>query len=81
MSNGLRSMPPQISVDRFIRTTITAVQINQIYCRQTEKACRTCMKAAQDGLMLDGREAAPVTAVRTVRLFSMANGWRHSKDP
>lgn len=62
MSNEFEAaLPPQISVDKFIRTTITAVQMNPDLLQADRKSLLgTCMKAAQDGLMLDGREAAPV---------------------
>lgn len=55
------ALPPQIPVQKFIRTTMTAVQMNPdlLNCdRRTLLA--SCMKAAQDGLLVDGREAALV---------------------
>ena len=59
------ALPPQISVDKFIRTTLTAVQMNPDLLQADRKTLLgTCMKAAQDGLMLDGREAAPVIVVK-----------------
>lgn len=55
------ALPPQIPVEKFIRTTITAVQMNpELLGADRRSLLGTCMKAAQDGLMLDGREAAPV---------------------
>ena len=55
------ALPPQIPVEKFIRTTITAVQMNPDLLQADRKSLYgTCMKAAQDGLLLDGREAAPV---------------------
>lgn len=55
------ALPPQIPVDKFIRTTITAIQMNpELLDADRRSLLGACMKAAQDGLMLDGREAAPV---------------------
>ncbi|WBF05240.1 RecT [Burkholderia phage CSP3] len=63
LENGMRAeiekaLPPDIDVDRFIRTVVTSVQMNPdlLYAdRRTLMAA--CMRAAQDGLMPDGREA------------------------
>ena len=55
------ALPPQIPVDKFIRTTLTAVQMNpELLDADRRSLLGACMKAAQDGLLLDGREAAPV---------------------
>jgi recombination protein RecT len=55
------ALPPQIPVEKFIRTTLTAVQMNpELLQADRRSLLGTCMKAAQDGLLLDGREAAPV---------------------
>ena len=55
------ALPPQINVDKFIRTTLTAIQMNPDLLEADRRSLLgTCMKAAQDGLLLDGREAAPV---------------------
>jgi len=55
------ALPPQIPVEKFIRTTLTAVQMNpELLGADRRSLLGACMKAAQDGLMLDGREAAPV---------------------
>jgi recombination protein RecT len=55
------ALPPQISVEKFIRTTLTAVQMNpELLSADRRSLLGACMKAAQDGLLLDGREAAPV---------------------
>ena len=55
------ALPPQIPADRFIRTVITAVQMNPRFLDADRKSLLgSCMKAAQDGLLLDGREAALV---------------------
>ena len=73
------ALPPQISVDKFIRTTLTAVQMNPDLLQADRKTLLgTCMKAAQDGLMLDGREAAPVIfggkGGKTVAYMPMVGG-------
>jgi len=62
-----KALPGHISPEKFVRTVQTAVQMNP----QISKACDTpagiqslmaaCTKAATDGLILDGREAALVT--------------------
>lgn len=55
------ALPPQIPVEKFIRTTLTAVQMNpELLQADRRSLLGACMKAAQDGLLLDGREAAPV---------------------
>ena len=55
------ALPPQIPVEKFIRTTLTAVQMNpELLQADRRSLLGAAMKAAQDGLLLDGREAAPV---------------------
>jgi len=55
------ALPPQINPKKFIRTTITAVQMNQdLLACDRRSLLGSCMKAAQDGLLIDGREAALV---------------------
>lgn len=55
------ALPPQIPVEKFVRTTLTAVQMNpDLLGADRRSLLGACMKAAQDGLLLDGREAAPV---------------------
>lgn len=55
------ALPPQIPVERFVRTTITTLQMNPDLLKCDRKSVlATCMKAAQDGLLLDGREAAAI---------------------
>ncbi len=55
------ALPPQISPDKFIRTTLTAIALNPELLQADRKSLLgSAMKAAQDGLLLDGREAAPV---------------------
>jgi recombination protein RecT len=62
-----KALPGHIPAEKFVRTVQTAVQMNP----QISKACQTqggmqsllaaCTKAATDGLIIDGREAALVT--------------------
>ena len=53
------ALPPQVSPEKFIRVTMTAIQQNpklSIVTRQSLYAA--AMRCAQDGLLPDGREAA-----------------------
>lgn len=55
------ALPPQISPERFQRVSITAVQQNpELLEADRHSLFGACMKAAQDGLLPDGREAALV---------------------
>ena len=57
------ALPPQIPVDRFIRTLITTAQMTPELVGPNvnrKSLLSVCMRAAQDGLLLDGREAAPI---------------------
>lgn len=56
-----KALPSHISVDKFQRTLITAVQSDPALLRADRKSLvLACMKAAQDGLLPDKREAALV---------------------
>jgi len=53
-----KALPKDIDPDRFIRTVVTAVQMNnELAYADRRSLLASCMKAAQDGLMPDGREA------------------------
>lgn len=53
-----KALPKDIDPDRFIRTVVTSVQMNQdLLYADRRSLLSACMKAAQDGLMPDGREA------------------------
>lgn len=55
------ALPPQIPVEKFIRTTLTAIQMQpELLDTDKRSLLGSCMKAAQDGLLCDGREAALV---------------------
>lgn len=69
------ALPPQIPVDKFIRTTLTAVQMNpKLLDGDRRSLLGSCMKAAQDGLMCDGREAALVMFKDQVQYMPMVGG-------
>lgn len=53
-----KQLPAGIDPDRFIRTVVTTVQMNpDLAYADRRSLLGSCMKAAQDGLMPDGREA------------------------
>lgn len=55
------ALPPQIPVEKFIRTTMTAIQMQPALLNADKRSLlASTMKAAQDGLLCDGREAALV---------------------
>lgn len=55
------ALPEHIPAERFVRTALTAIQLNpDIAACEPKTVYAACMKAAQDGLVLDGREAALV---------------------
>lgn len=57
----MAALPSQIPVDKFIRTTLTAIQMNPSLLNADRRSLLgSCMKAAQDGLLCDGRDAALV---------------------
>ena len=72
-------LPPQVSVDRFTRTTMVAIQNNPSVLEADRQSLYNAIsRAAQDGLMPDGREAALVMhntkAGRLVRYSPMVEG-------
>ena len=61
-----RALPPHIPTERFMRVVTTAVQtsmasnsMNLLECNR-RSLWQACMKAAQDGLLPDGREGAVI---------------------
>lgn len=53
-----KALPPGIDPDRFIRIAVTSVQMTpDLLYADRRSLFAACMKAAQDGLMPDGREA------------------------
>lgn len=70
-----KALPQQIPVERFIRTAITAVQMEPSLMQADRRSLfAACMKAAQDGLLVDGREAALVKYGERVQYMPMVNG-------
>lgn len=77
-------LPAQISADKFVRTTLTAVAMNKdLLQADRQSLMSSTMKAAQDGLLCDGREAALVifstkekdgTYVKKVQYMPMMSG-------
>jgi recombination protein RecT len=74
-------LPKQIPVDRFVRTVITAVQMQPELLEADRRSLfSSCMKAAQDGLLIDGREAALSifksrdSGIKTVTYMPMVGG-------
>lgn len=60
-SQFLAALPKHIPVERFMRVVQTAVMGNPDLLKAERKSLwQACMKAAQDGLLPDGREAALV---------------------
>ncbi|RJT42021.1 hypothetical protein D3227_04915 [Mesorhizobium waimense] len=57
-----KALPGHISADKFVRTTQTAIALtrNIDKVRNPQSLLAACTKAASDGLILDGREAALV---------------------
>lgn len=54
-----KMLPPSLPSDRFVRTVQTAITLNPDLAEADKNSVLTsCMKAAADGLVLDGREAA-----------------------
>lgn len=54
-----KMLPPSLPSDKFIRTVQTAVTLSpDIAEAEKNSVLNACMKAAADGLVLDGREAA-----------------------
>lgn len=68
-------LPPQIPTDRFVRTAITAVSMQPDLLRSDRRSLLgACMKAAQDGLLPDGREAALVMFKGKAQYMPMVAG-------
>jgi recombination protein RecT len=71
----MAALPAQIPVDKFVRTTLTAIQMNPALLNADRRSLLgSCMKAAQDGLLCDGREAALVMFKNTVQYMPMYAG-------
>lgn len=56
-----KALPRQMPSERFVRTVNTAIQLNpDLAAADRRSLMAACMKAAQDGLLPDGREGALV---------------------
>ena len=74
-SNFASTLPSHVPAKRFVKTILLALAANPTLGtanRQTLYAA--CMKAAQDGLVLDGREAALVMFKDVVQYMPMVGG-------
>lgn len=70
-SEFLSALPKDVNADRFIRTLITTAQMRpELLEADRRSLIASCMKAAQDGLMPDGREA-----VLNVYKTQIGNDW------
>lgn len=68
-------LPPQIPTERFVRTAITAIGMQPDLLRTDRRSLMgACMKAAQDGLLPDGREAALVIFKGKAQYLPMVAG-------
>lgn len=57
-----QALPPSVDIDRFTRTTLTAIQQNPDLTEcESMSLYNSVVKAAQDGLLPDGREGAIVS--------------------
>ena len=71
----LKALPRNIPVDRFIRTIVTTVNLNPYLLTLDRKSLiLACMKSAQNGLLMDGKEAAAVPFKKEVVFIPMKQG-------
>lgn len=69
------ALPPHISVEKFKRVALTAIQSEPDLMRADRRSLfGACVKAAQDGLLPDKREAALVIFKGTVQYMPMIAG-------
>ena len=70
-----KALPSHVPVDKFTRVVMTAVQQNPDILKSDKRALfGACMKAAQDGLVPDGREAALVMFGNNATYMPMVAG-------
>ncbi len=71
----LQALPPQVSVDKFKRTLMTAISASpDLLSKDRRSLLGACMKAAADGLLLDGRDAALVSYGNQITYLPMIGG-------
>lgn len=69
------ALPPHISPEKFIRTTLTAVQLNpDLLTLDRRSLFAATMRCAQDGLLPDNREAAFVKFGSVCQYLPMVGG-------
>jgi recombination protein RecT len=71
------ALPPHISPERFTRVAVTAVNSNPDLLKpdvDKRSIYAACMKAAQDGLIIDNREAALVIFKGRAQYMPMIDG-------
>lgn len=69
------ALPAHVDVERFVRVTMTAVQNNaELMKADRNTLYSAAMKAAQDGLLPDGREGAIVTFAGKAQWMPMVAG-------
>lgn len=69
------ALPPHISVDKFLRVAMTAIQTSPILLQKNRQSLfASCMKASQDGLLPDGKESALVPYKDNVQYIPMVAG-------
>ncbi len=76
MDDALRgTLPKSIESEKFRNTVMLAIKSNPDLLKANRNSLYvSCMKAAADGLILDGREAALVVFKNTVQYMPMAEG-------
>ncbi|MFC4255417.1 hypothetical protein GRI97_08250 [Altererythrobacter xixiisoli] len=73
-----KALPSHISAEKLQRTVITAAQNNpELLTADRQSLITSCMKAAQDGLLPDGREAALVIFINSKK--NDQNQWEKIK--
>lgn len=71
----LAALPAHIPVEKFKRTVLTAVTMNDKLLNADRRSLlASCMKAASDGLLLDNRDAALVMFGNDVQYMPMIGG-------
>jgi recombination protein RecT len=74
--DSLRSaLPPHMKPERFISSVMTAVQLNpDLLACERRSLWLACMRAAQDGLLPDGKDAAIVAYKQKAQYLPMYQG-------
>lgn len=69
------ALPAQVTPEKFIRVVVTALRLNPgLLDLDRQSLYASCMRAAQDGLLPDGREAALVPFKGKVQYMPMVGG-------